>query len=186
MKQNLYALAERLQTALLRAAADHPTDWAQRVPRVQLDAWATLSRWHAGRERVWRISAAMADETEDIVLPPDLDLAVARVRGEAVAYQLPLRSEWIILARHAPAPAEVVVRSSVRWAYAQPVLTYCTMLADGSMAAGYYSLLDMPTPDMLALRPGHTIGRAIRALTDASITEEEYRVALALIHHYMP
>ena len=118
MKQDLYALAERLQTALLRVVADHPADWGQHIPRVQLDAWATLSRWHAGGERVWRISAAMAEETEDMALPSALDLATARTRGEAVAYQLPLRSEWIVVARHTSAPCEVIVRSSVR-----PIIT---------------------------------------------------------------
>lgn len=186
MKQDLHTLAAKCQTILRAKAIDHPGDWAAHVDRIYVDAWASLYRWHAGGERVWRISAAMAEETEDMVLPPALQLASARVRGEAVAYQLPLRSEWIVLARHAPAPCAVDVYGDQRWAYAQPVLTYCTMLADGSMAAGYYSLADMPTPDLLALRPGHTIGRSIRALTDASITEEEYRVALALIHHYMP
>lgn len=186
MKQDLYTLAQRTQDALRRAADAAPDTWPQLVPRVQLDAWATLWRWHAGGERVWRISAAMAEETEDMVLPPDLDLATARTRGEAVAYQLPLRSEWIVLARHVPAPAEIPVYGAARWAYAQPVLTYCTVLADGTLSAGYYSLTDQPTPARLSLRPGITLGRSIRALTEASIAEEEYRVALALIHHYLP
>lgn len=29
------------------------------------------------------------------------------------------------------------------------------------------------------------LGRSMRALTEASIAEEEYRVALSLIYHYM-
>lgn len=185
MKQSLYTLAQRTQDALRRAAEAAPDTWPQLVPRVQLDVWATLYRWHAGGERVWRISAAMAEETEDMILPPDLDLATARTRGEAVAYQLPLRSEWIVLARHVPAPSEIPVYGAARWAYAQPVLTYCTMLADGTISAGYYSLTDQPTPARLSLRPGITLGQSIRALTAASIAEEEYRVALALIHHYI-
>lgn len=185
MKQDLYTLAQRTQDALRRAAEAAPATWPQLVPHVQLDAWATLWRWHAGGERVWRISAAMAEETEDMVLPPDLDLATARVRGEAVAYQLPLRSEWIVLARHVPAPSVIPVYGAARWAYAQPVLTYFTALADGTMSAGYYSLTDQPTPSRLSLRPGITLGQSIRALTEASIAEEEYRVALALLHHYI-
>ena len=186
MKQDLYTLAQRTQDALRRAAEAAPDTWPQLVPRVQLDAWATLWRWHAGGERIWRISAAMAEETEDMLLPPDLDLATARVRGEAVAYQLPQRSEWIVIARHAPAPSKIPVHGAVRWAYAQPVLTYCANLAGGTLSAGYYSLADQPTPNQLSLRPGLTLGRSIRALTEASIAEEEYRVMLALIHHYMP
>lgn len=187
MKQDIYSLAERLQTALMRTADEHPPAlWAKHAPRVQLDAWATLYRWHNSGEHVWSISAAMADETEDMVLPYDLQLATARVRGEAVAYQLPERSEWIVLARHAPAPCEVQVRDGVAWAYAQPVLTYCTLLHGGALAAGYYSLADQPTPDRMVLRPGITLGQSVRALTEASLPEEEYRIALALIHHYMP
>ena len=186
MRQDLYTLAQRTQDALRTVAQAAPDMWTQLVPRVQLDAWSTLWRWHAAGERVWRISQAMAEETEDMVLPAALDLATARTRGEAVAYQLPLRSEWTVLARHAPAPAEIPVYESARWAYAQPVLTYCTVLADGTLAAGYYSLADMPTPDRLALRPGVTLGQSIRALTEASIAEEDYRVMLALVHHYLP
>jgi hypothetical protein len=186
MKQDIHTLAAKCQTILRAKAIDWPDDWPEHVDRIYVDAWATLYRWHEAGERVWRISQAVADETEDMCLPSDLDLATARTRGEAVTYQLPVRSEWIVIARHAPAPCEVRVHGDVRWAYAQPVLTYCTMLADGSLAAGYYSLADMPTPDLLTLRPGATLGRSVRALTEASIAEEEYRVALALIHHYLP
>lgn len=186
MKQAIYSLAERLQTELLQTADRHPDGWVKHTHRVQLDAWATLSRWHNSGERVWRISQAMAEETEDMVLPSDLDLATARVRGEAVAYQLPERSEWILLARHAPAPCDVQVRGNVAWAYAHPVLTYCTLLPDGALAAGYFSLSDQPTPNRLVLHAGITLGQSVRSLTEASIVEEEYRIALALIHHYMP
>ena len=84
-----------------------------------------------------------------------------------------------------PAPSEIPVYGAARWAYAQPVLTYCTALADDTLSAGYYSLTDQPTPATLSLRPGITLGQSIRALTEASIAEEEYRVALALIHHYL-
>lgn len=189
MTRDLYALAARLQDQLLRASASLPPDtWAKEVPRVMVDAWATLSRWHQHGERVWRITPAAADETADMLLPPDLALATARTRGEAVAYQLPERSEWIVIARHAPAPCTVTVRGpDVGWAYAQPVLTYCTELADGALAAGYYNLIDQPTPARLELRPGTTLGlTTLRALSAADIAEDEYRVALALVHHYFP
>lgn len=186
MTTDIHALAHHLQAEILRSVERDPANWSSQVARVQLDAWATLARWHEHGERVWRISAAAADETADMLLPPDLSLATARTRGEAVAYQLPDRPEWIILARHAPAPCVVPVAEGVSWAWGQPLLTYCTLLDGGPMAAGYYSLTDQPTPARLSLRPGNTLGQTLRALTEASIAEEEYRVGLALLHHYLP
>ena len=189
MKQSLYAHAQRLQPLLLRyheQAAD-PARWADAVPRVLLDSWATLEAWHRHGERVWRISRAVAEETADMLLPPDLSLATAATRGPAVAYQLPDRAEWIVIARHAPAPSAITVRGpDIGWGWRQPLLTYCTELDDGTLAAGYYSLTDQPTPARLSLRPGVTLGLTLRQLTAASIAEEEYRVGLALLHHYLP
>lgn len=187
MIRDLYALSTRLQDQLLQAASSLPADtWANQAPRVLLDAWASLVRWHECGERVWRITPAAADETADMLLPADLPLATAPVRAEAVCYQLPDRSQWIIIARHTPAPCEVVVRGGVRFAYAQPVLTYCTLLADDTLASGFASLVDQPTPVELTLAPGHRYGRTLRALTEAECAEEDYRMSLALLHHYFP
>lgn len=188
MTRDLHTQARRLQDQLLRAASSLPPEtWARHVPRVLLDSWASLLRWHECGERVWRISAAAADETGDMLLPSDLSLATARVRAEAVCYQLPDRESWIVLARHAPAPCEVVVRGDVRWAYAQPVLTYCTEL-DGALSAGVYNLLDCPTADSLPLSiaPGTSLGlKGMRPLGEAEVTEEDSRISLALLHHYI-
>jgi hypothetical protein len=188
MTKDIYRLADRLQRELLAIAADRsPEDWAAHGPRVLLDAWASLVRWSACDEPRWRISAAVADEIGDMLLPPDLPLSTARVRAEAVAYQLPDRGAWIVLARHAPAPCAVIVHGDVRWAYAQPVLTYCTVLEDGALASGYLSLADMPTAGALHLRPGLTLALSgPRALNAAEVSEEDYRVSLALLHHYLP
>lgn len=187
--QALHAHAERLQSALLRIAKTEPADqWAARAPRVMLDAWASLIRWHECGERIWRISAAVADEVGDMVLPPDLALATARVRAEAVCYQLPDRTEWIVLARHAPAPREVVVRGEVRWAFRQPLLTYCTEIG-GALCAGYYSLADYPAAGQLPLSmpAGTSLGlRRARPLGETETLEEESRVSLALLQHYLP
>lgn len=189
MIRDLHSHAARLQAMLLRAAASLPAEtWARDVPRVLLDAWASLVRWHECGERVWRISAAAADETGDMLLPADLPLATARVRAEAVCYQLPARETWIVLARHAPAPCEVIVRGDLRWAYRQPVLTYCTQI-DDSLASGIYNLDDCPTAGSLPLTiaPGTSLGlRGVRPLGEAEVSEEEARISLALIHHYMP
>lgn len=189
MTRDLYALSTRLQDQLLRAASYLPAEtWARDVPRVMLDAWASLVRWHEAGERVWRISAAAADETGDMILPADLPLATARVRAEAVCYQLPDRSEWIVLARHTPAPCTVVVRDPLAWAYRQPVLTYCTIV-DDRLASGYYSLADYPTAGALpvTIRPGHVYGAAgVRPLGEIAAAEEDSRIALALIHHFLP
>jgi len=189
MSETLHTLATRLQAQLLEKAAALPAEtWARQVPRVLLDSWASLVRWHEAGEQVARISASMADETGDMVLASGLRLASARVRAEAVCYILPEESEWIVLARHAPAPCEVVVKDAVRWAYRQPVLTYCTMIGD-TLAAGFYSLEDYPTSGDLPLlmaRRGSVIGRkGERVLGEAETMEEEARVSLALIHHYL-
>mgnify|MGYP001544924960 FL=1 len=142
MTRDLYALSARLQEQILQASSSLPAaTWARAVPRVLLDSWASLVRWHESGERVRRIGAAAAAKMGDMVLPGDLPLATAPVHAEAVCYQLPDRTEWIVLARHAPAPREVVVHGDVRWSYAQPVLTYCTDV-EGRLAAGYYSLAD--------------------------------------------
>ena len=189
MTRDLYALSTRLQEQLLRAASSLPAEtWARDVPRVLLDGWASLVRWHDCGEKLWRISAAAADETGDMVLPHDLALATARVRAEAVCYQLPDRSQWIILARHAPAPCTVVVRGEIAWAYRQPVLTYCTEI-EGRLATGYYSLADYPTagslPAMIAV--GSVVGpQGVRPMGAIEAAEEESRVALAMIHHFLP
>lgn len=187
MKTTLYAHAAALQSALL---AHHARGGLDSAPRVLLDAWASLEAWHRHGERVWRISRAAAEETADMILPHDLPLATTRTRGHAVAYQLPERSEWIVLARHAPAPGVVTVRGpDVGWAYAQPLLTYATEI-QGRLCAGYYSLADYPTagslPDLI--RPGHAYRAAgsPRALGAAETAEESARVALALLHHYLP
>lgn len=177
MNRTIYALAESLQRKLGAISLND-------APRVMIDAWASLYRWHVTGERVWRISDEQADRLMDEPLPPALNLATAPVRGEAVAYQLPDRSEWIVLARHAPAPCLVVVHGDCRWSYAQPVLTYCTELPDGSLASGYFSLADMPTPSVLELRPGMTMLSG--PLTAAEIAEEDYRVSLAIAQHYRP
>lgn len=190
VKKALYAYAQSLQPALLKAhqEAKDPARWVESAPRVMLDAWATLEAWHRHGERVWRITPAAADETADMLLPPSLDLATAPTRGAAVAYQLPDRAEWIVLARHAPAPAAVTVLGpDIGWAYRQPVLTYCTEVR-GGLASGYYSLADYPTagalPDLI--RPGSSLTiRGARLLGEAETAEESARVALALLHHYM-
>ena len=189
MTRDLYALSTSLQQQII-AAAGQPTGrrWSDHVPRVMLDAWASLVRWHQSGEPVWRISSAMADETADMVLPPDLPLATARVRAEGVCYQLPDRSEWIVIARHAPAPCVVDVKHPLALAYRQPLLTYATMV-DGTLCSGYYSLADYTHIGALPVRiaPGSTLTpRGRRQLGDAETAEEDARVALALVHHYMP
>lgn len=193
MKQALYAHAQAIQPQLLRLhqRAPDPARWVETVPRVLIDAWATLEAWHRHGERVWRISRAAAEETADMLLPADLPLATARTRGEAVAYQLPERDEWIVLARHQPRTPITVLGPAVGIdGFAQPLLTYVTELRDGALAAGYYSLADYPTagslPDLIRGGHGYSTTRAPRPLGEAETAEESARVALALLHHYLP
>lgn len=191
MKKSLYAHAQRLQPLLLQyhQKASDPARWVEGVPRVLLDGWATLEAWHRCGEQVWRISRAVAEETADMTLPAGLALSTARTRGAAVAYQLPDRAEWVVIARHAPAPSPVTVMGAdIGWAFSQPVITYCTEGDDGGLCAGFISLADCPTaaslPDLI--RPGSSLGQhGERQLGATETAEESARLSLALLHHYM-
>ena len=146
----------------IREHPDHAT-----TPRILIDAWATLYQWHRTGEQAWRITPEQAQRLLDEPLPADIPLATATTRAPAMLYQLPERRQWILLARHqahqpTPSPAE----GPAAWAFAQPLLTYCTTLEDGTLAAGHFNLLDQPTP--------------------ATIAEEDYRVSLAIAQHYRP
>lgn len=178
-KKQAYQLAESLQQKL-RAFSQAEIAHA---PRVMLDSWASLFLWHRSGEKTWRISEEQAERLLDDPLPEDLRLETAPTRGPAVLYQLPEFSAWIILARHR-ASAPVQVWESVAWAYAQPVLTYCTPLESGAIAAGYLNLIDQPTPGALTLSPGRSLTRG--ALTEAEITEEDFRLSLSTAQHYRP
>lgn len=177
MTRQALLLAHRLQSALLQLAGGGPLSAA---PRVLLDGWATLYRWHAAGQRVTRLTAEHEDAILDNPLPQDLDLAEADLRHEAIGIELSDRRDWIVIARHAPAPCEVVVQGEIRWAYGQPLLTFVTEIG-GDIKAGYFNLAAMPTPDALALRPGIALTRAgVRALAESETLEEDYRVALAI------
>lgn len=175
-RKRIYGHATRLQGIILEAGLS-------KAPRVALDGWASLYAWHQAEEPWWRISEEHAERMLDEPLPPDLELATAPHRGPAMAYQLPDRGEWIVLAVHRRA-APIIVRDDVYWGYAQPVLTYCTELASGDLATGYISLVDHPRAQDLQLRPGFRLTGA--ALTDVEILEEDYRLALAIAQHYRP
>ena len=187
MKKHLYRHATTLQAALRRAAGDSPppVDFGKLCPRVQLDAWATLFRWHQAGEPSVRITDESEDAALSVPLPGDLHLATHPLRHEAVAFQLPERSLWIVLARHAPAPCHVAVWQDHGWDYSQPLLTYCANTESG-LAAGYINLTDQPTLAELRLVPGRLIrgdGLA-ETLTEAEITDDDYRLSLAIHHLY--
>lgn len=177
MTKDLHDLAHRLQD-LLRAAPS-----MDQAPRGAVDGWAALYGWHRAGERWWRISEEHAERLLDEPLPADLQLAMAPTRGEGMAYQLPDRQDWIVLARWQP--QEIIpVWGERTVAYRQPVLVYATAAADGTLLSGYVSLIDQPTPPDVHLRPGVSLLRG--PLTDAEITEEDYRLSLAIAQHYRP
>lgn len=190
MTKHLYRLATNLQRSLLAVAGDSapPINWGALAPRVMIDAWATLSRWNASGEAITRIT----DEQESAILadplPPNLPLATVPIRHGALACQLPALTDWIVIARHAPAPARVTVRHPHGWDYAQPVLTYIANCGDkpDSIASGFVNLIDQPTPAALSLIPGRTIRAdgSIPRLSEADITEEDYRLSLAIAALY--
>jgi len=176
MRKHIYRLANDLQHRLLEVG--NPLD---RAPRVILDAWASLWRWHDTGERTWRITSEHEDALMANPLPSDLPLATAKRRGPAVAYQLPDRRQWIVLAYHDGKREPITVLGpEIGWSYSQPILTFATMI-DDALASGYYNLTDQPTPADLHLRPGTSLRGA---LTAADIVEEDYRVAIAITDYY--
>ena len=186
MTKHLYRIATSVQEQLLGAALLSPaSEWPKQVSRVQLDAWATLWRWHAIGEPITRITPEAEDAMLDQPLPPDLPLATARTRSEALAVQLPDPREWIVIARH-PGNATIIVQSQHCYGYAQPLLTYCASSARGSESgytSGYINLIDQPTIGDVRLYAG-TITDAFterqQALTEAEITDDDYRLAIAI------
>lgn len=176
MLSHIYEIANRLQRSLLEAESI-PT-----APRVALDGWASLQAWNQAGQQRWPISPEQADRLLDEPLPVDLALATASTRGPAVCYVLP-DGAWIVLARHEKNQF-IPVFGEVGWGYSGPVLTYCTELEDRSVASGYINLLDQPTPAHLKLYPG-TATKA-GPLTEVQITEEDYRLSLAIAQHFRP
>lgn len=183
MTKDLYRLAEKLQRKLRELTGDDPSKVAA-VPRVMLDAWATLQKWNLTGEAIVRITEEEEQGLLSHRLPNDLGLALAKLKHESLACQLPNRKEWIVIARHAPGPVEIVVYGPLRWAYKQPLLTYVTELEDGSLAAGFINIVDQPTPVHLSLQPGTLQGKKPKKLSEAEITTEDYRFTLALTKLY--
>lgn len=174
-QSDLYPITARLQRAILDAGP------ISQVPRVRLDAWASLQLWHTSGELMWRITPEQADRMMDEPLTSDLPLQTAPTRGPAVCYILP-DGEWIVLARHS-AGEEIKVRGAIAWSYNQPLLTYCTATDEG-LSSGYVNLIDQPTPRSVVLLPG--TGSISGPLTAAQITSEDYRLSLAIAQHYRP
>lgn len=183
MTKNLIEWAEKLQQQI-RDITNDDLEKIASVPRGILDAWATLLRWNLSGGQVVRIGEEEENALLSHCLPADLNLQAARVKYEAMAYQLPDRKEWIVIARHAPAPSEIVVYGALRWAFNQPLISYVTELEDGTLASGFVNLLDQGTPSQINLIPGTSLGRGRRALNEAEISTEDYRFALALTKFY--
>jgi len=185
MTKHIYRLASGLQDQLLGAAMLHPAgEWARLVPRVQLDAWASVWRWHIDGEIITRVTEEMAAAFAAHPLPGDLPLATAPLQSASLGVQLPDRSEWIVIARHAPAPATIPVHGQHHWAYAQPVLTYCASSALGSqtgLASGFVNLIDQPTPRDITLFAGRVTSMETeesRPITDISVDAQRLAIAL--------
>lgn len=191
MTKHLYRIATGLQETLLGAARLHPPDeWPLLVPRVQIDAWATLWRWNAAGEPVHRMTEAEEADILDHPLPASLPLLTAPARAGALAVQLPVRSDWIVIARHAPAPITIPVVGDVCYGFAQPLLTYCTPgsgSGPNSLGSGFVNLLDQPTMADLRLGAGTVTGgqaAKIVPLSDSDLVTDDYRLTLAIAALY--
>lgn len=183
MKKHLYRLAAQLQEELRRAAGERsmPMDWSALVPRAQIDAWSTLYRWSRSGEPVVRLTEEAEEAMLDRPLSATLLLDRAPLATEALACQLPTRSDWIVVARHTPAPCWVQVWQELGWHFGQPHLTYVAIL-DGHMAAGGLTLEDHPTPASLRLRPGWLlrVDGSAAPLGEADIMADEFALALGV------
>ncbi len=188
MTKHLHLLAAEMQRTLRRAAGDlpAPVDWSTLALRIHLDTWATLYRWHRAKEPIIRITEETEAAILDDGLPADTVLATAPLKHEALACQLPDRRQWIVIARHAPAPCDVAVWQQHGWRYGQPLLTYCCNTDDGGLMAGFVNLIDQPRLRDLDLMPGRLIKKdgTMPKLTVAEITEESYRLEMAIFSLY--
>lgn len=185
MTKHLYRLAHALQETLRKSAGSPPAkNWVQSVPRMHLDAWATLFRWNQIGEPITRIT----EEQESALLeglPPDLDLARTPLSQPALAIQMPERKYWFVIARH-EAKEPIVVHGEQMWAFQNPIITYVSNCHDGLLMSGYVNLGDQPTPAHLRLYPGFALKSdgSCQPLAEAEITEDDYRLALALSAFY--
>jgi hypothetical protein len=179
MKKRLYEIAGSTQSRLLAEAGG-----VDSAPRVLLDTWATLHRWNLTGKKGFRITEDYESLLIENPLPPDLPLATACPARDAMAYQLPDRREWIVIAR-IPAEMVIVVHGDIegkQYAFRDPLLTYLTETDSGGLAAGFFNLSDMPTPSKLQLQPGTSLGlTGERRLNPAEVTGEDWRVTLALL-----
>jgi hypothetical protein len=183
--KHIYRHASSLQEQLLGAALLYPDDeWPLHAPRVQLDAWATLWRWHSSGEPMTRLTIEAESAMLSRPLPGDLRLATVALQTEALAVQLPPRN-WIVIARHA-AQAIITVNGQHCYSYAKPVLTYMASSAVGSAhgyGSGYVSLIDQPTVADLQLYAGTLTDSATERQIDlgsADAAEDEYTLDLAI------
>lgn len=183
MQATLHRLARSTQATLLSAATapQSPGTWAHTVPRVMLDTWATLARWHLAGEPCIRLTDEQEQAVIDRPLPPDMPLADAPLRTEALAIALPERAGWLVIARH-PERAVIPVREDVSYSLGPALITYVAGERDGEISAGYVSLRDMPTPGQLTLRPGRHYAATgkVRRVSDSEHATDDYRLAVGI------
>lgn len=171
MTKHLHKLAHDLQARLLSGGGPD-----RHMHPVLRDGWASLYRWHESGERVWRIEDAKPPELAD-----DLPLATANIYAPGVAYQMPDRAAWIVVARHT-VEEPIQVSPDQSYAFPEAMLTYVTQV-DTGIAAGCINLEEAPTWRDLYLAPGNS---GARALTQDDIAVEETRFLLALRYLYRP
>lgn len=176
MTKRIHTLAHEVQARLLAGP------WPPKQ-RVLVDAWAALIVWRAEGEHVFRLRAGVHAPP----IPPDLRLVSAPLRKAAVCYILPLRGQWMILAR-VPAQYPLPVRSPERTlAFRQPLLCYATVTESGSLASGHINLWDQPSPRDVKIIPGTTRGEiGARKMETEEISEESIRLAQVLPWFFGP
>ena len=168
MTNKLHKLAPEIQRRLLSGGAPRTME------PVLRDAWASLYRWHEEGEHVYRI------RTEARALDAQLNLVTAEVMYEGCCYELPGRSDWIVIARHKAREPIVIHAPQAVFAFPEPMLTYCTEITQG-LASGTINLVEAPNYGSIYL-PGGKSGA--RWLHQDEIAEEERRLRVALPHFF--
>lgn len=172
---------QRMQAAFRDTLLERGTPLQKPLPPTARDGYAALWTWEQCGYPIHRLTA------QDLVaaragLPPDLRLATAATRGPALAYQLPERDQWIVLARIV-ARDPIEVSPDARYAYSETMLCYVTEIGD--WAIGCINLDKSPTVSTLQIAPGKMYRELYSQPLDRDdIKQEVMRIAMALPHFY--
>jgi hypothetical protein len=113
-------------------------------------------------------------------LDAQLNLVTAEVLYEGCCYELPGRSDWIVIARHQASQPIVIHAPEAVFAFPEPMLTYCTEITQG-LASGTINLVEAPNYGSIYLPAGKP---GDRWLHQDEIAKQEQRLRIAMLHFF--